>query len=542
MSFEAKRELLVQVAPRYQEATHEQKSNVLDEFVAATGYARKYAIRLLRSPVGPQVRIQRPRERRYGPAVQEALAVAWAATHHICAKRLVPFLPELVAVLERHGHLVVSDDVRAQLLALSPATADRLLRPLRQKDGPRGVSTTRRGSLLKHQVPVRTFADWTETQPGFMEADLVAHCGYRAEGAFLYTLVLTDVATGWTECLALLYRTQEAVIQALERARLLLPVVMLGLDTDNGSEFLNAELVAYCEREQVTFTRGRAYKKNDQCYVEQKNGSIVRQLVGYDRFEGEGAYRQLTELYRAVRLYVNYFQPSMKLRVKHREGARVRRTYETAQTPFQRLLGSGVLNQSTRERLQSVYAALDPVRLLGQLETLQDALWRHAVISTPIGPLAGTETAVTTVRFGVNGCELTGDQASGEQGHMQLAPPQRGRRTYRRTPKPRAHRTWRTRADPFEAVWGEITQWLGARPERTARSILEELQRRYLGQYPDNRLRTLQRRVKVWRARALLQFDDHWLREDVLVGETLPRPLRATAGEDPELLLNTAAG
>ncbi len=148
---------------------------------------------------------------------------------------------------------------------------------------------------------MRTFADWAGTEPGFVKADLVAHCGQRAEGAFLYTLVLTDVATGWTECLPLLFRTQEAVIQALERARALLPMALLGLDTDNGSEFLNAELLVHCRREQITFTRGRAYRKNDQCYVEQKNGSIVRHLVGYDRFEGASAYRQLAELYRAVR-------------------------------------------------------------------------------------------------------------------------------------------------------------------------------------------------------------------------------------------------
>jgi len=162
----------------------------------------------------------------------------------------------MASALERHGHLALPDVVREQLLTLSPATADRLLRPQRQKDEPRGISTTKRGTLLKHQVPVRTLADWTETQPGFMESDLVAHCGHRAEGAFLYTLVLTDVATGWTECLPLLYRTQEAVIQALERARALLPMPLLGLDTHNGSEFLNAELLAHGHREQITFTGG----------------------------------------------------------------------------------------------------------------------------------------------------------------------------------------------------------------------------------------------------------------------------------------------
>ncbi len=205
------------------------------------------------------------------------------------------------------------------------ATADRILRPHRERDAPHGMTTTRRGLLIKQQVPVRTFTGWDDVVPGFFEADLVAHCGPWAEGAFLQTLVLTDVATGWTECLALLHRSQHTVIQGIDRLRTLLPVPLLGLDTDNGTEFLNTDLLDYCTREEITFTRGRVAKKNDQCFVEQKNGAIVRQLVGYDRFEGEQAYRQLAELYRAVRLYVNFFQPSMKLRVKEREGGKLRR-------------------------------------------------------------------------------------------------------------------------------------------------------------------------------------------------------------------------
>jgi len=262
MSFRAKRELLLQVSTRYQGASHRQKSIILDEFIAATGYARKYAIRLLTRPAPPPTTvIARPRARRYGPAVQEALRVTWMAANGICGKRLVPFLPELVSSLERHGHLQLADEVRAQLLELSPATADRLLRPARQAQSPRSLATTRPGALLKRQIPIRTFAGWDEAQPGFVEADLVAHCGQRAEGAFLYTLVLTDVATGWTECLPLLHRGQHAVIQALDRARQLLPFSLLGLDTDNGGEFLNEELLAYCRRERITFTRGRAYQE-----------------------------------------------------------------------------------------------------------------------------------------------------------------------------------------------------------------------------------------------------------------------------------------
>ena len=167
---------------------------------------------------------------------------------------LAPFLEELVAVLERHGPLRLSERIREQLVGISPATIDRILRPLRERDRPKGISTTRSGTLLKKRVPVRTFADWNESKPGFFEADLVAHCGWSTEGAYLNTLVLTDIATGWIECIALLHRSQHAVIEAIETARQLLAFQILGFDTDNGSEFLNGELLAYCEREGITFT------------------------------------------------------------------------------------------------------------------------------------------------------------------------------------------------------------------------------------------------------------------------------------------------
>jgi len=527
MSLQAKRELLLQASARYQAACYSQKTIILDEFIAATGYARKYAIRVLAQPTPPPVgAITRPRARRYGPAVQEALRVAWAAANGICGKRLVPFLPELVASLERHGHLQLTDEVRAQLLRLSPATADRLLRPARTAAGPRSRSTTKPGALLKRQIPIRTFAGWDEAQPGFVEADLVAHCGQRAEGAFLYTLVLTDVATGWTECLPLLHRGQHAVIHALDRARQLLPFPLLGLDTDNGGEFLNEELLAYCRREQITFTRGRAYRKNDQCFVEQKNGVIVRQLVGYDRFEGEAAYRQLTEVYRAVRFYINFFQPSMKLRAKQRDGSRTRRHYDPAQTPYRRLLASGVLAPDTQQRLEALAHTLDPVRLLQQVETLLDALWRHAVFLVPGGAVKAVPTAKTTpVAFQITAPPVPhGPVLDREPGGDPTSYPTR---RYRRTTRQQGPRWWRTRPDPFAAVWDEVTAWLAASPERTAKSIFLALQQRYPGQFPDVQVRTLQRRVQVWRAEALLTFDDQWLHEDVLLPQVLPPPLRA---------------
>jgi hypothetical protein len=521
MSFLAKRELLARVAPRYQGAPPKQKSVILDEFVAVTGYDRKYAIRLLAHPVITPHPLTRPRERFYGAAVQDALVVAWTAANRICAKRLVPFLPELVPALERHGHLTLTDAVREQLLALSPATADRILHPYRERDAPHGMTTTRRGLLIKQQIPVRTFTGWDDVQPGFFEADLVAHCGPWAEGVFLQTLVLTDVATGWTECLALLHRSQHTVIQALDRARTLLPMPLLGLDTDNGMEFINTDLLDYCTRERITFTRGRVAKKNDQCFVEQKNGAIVRQLVGYDRFEGEQAYRQLTELYRAVRLYVNFFQPSMKLRLKEREGGKLRRRYDPARTPFQRLLAAEVLSTPDQVRLTAIAQALDPVQLLRQIQQLQDALWRHALAQMPASAPESLETVrsdAPTIRFTL--------EASADRETAALREPEGGRK-YRRTKGLKGPRLYRTRPDPFAAVWQEVEAELTAHPERTAKAAFEHLQERYPGMFPATQVRTLQRRVQEWRMRTILAFDDAWLREEVLVRRSLPLPLRA---------------
>lgn len=519
MSFRAKRELLVQVAPRYRAARHGQRSAILDEFVAVTGYERKYAIRLLLGPIHPPEPIRRPRAAHYGVEVQQALTTAWTAANAICGKRLVPFLAELVPTLERHGHLSLTDDVRTQLLTLSPATADRLLAPVRR---PHGLTTTKPGRLLKKQIPVRTFTEWTDAKPGFLEADLVAHCGGSMEGAFLYTLTLTDVATTWTECLPLLHRSQHGVVQALQRARGMFPFPLLGIDTDNGTEFINEDLLAYCADQQLTFTRGRVANKNDQCWVEQKNGSVVRQLVGYDRFEGERAYRQLGELYRAVRLYVNFFQPSMKLRTKTRNGSRVRRTYGPAQTPFQRVLASGVLDAASERRLKAVYRALDPVRLLNQLESLQEALWRHAMFRT-----RGHSTISDLVaRFDLNACGGTGDEATVET-LVRLRPDGTPKRKYRRTEKSKGPRLYRSRKDPFEAVWDEVCRWLSAQPERNGRSVFDELQHRYPGQFVNGQLRTLQRHIAVWRAKTVLAFDDGTTDDVEQVAlASLPRPLR----------------
>ena len=440
LSLELRRELLTRTAEDYTSARKGIKSQIVDQLVAATGYGRKHAITLLNHPPG-SVSSSRPRRARYDERVKRALVTLWTTANRICAKRLVPFLPELIEVIERHGHLSLPADVREKLLTISPATADRLLAS--ERSSRHGLSTTRPGSLLKKQIKVRTFADWDDLQPGFLEADLVAHCGESAAGSFLHTLVLVDVATGWTECVALLRRSEADVIGALNSLRGRLPVPLLGLDTDNGSEFINYEMLRYCQREQITFTRSRVNRKNDQAFVEEKNGSVVRRLIGYDRYEGLGAWRALIQLYEILRLYVNFFQPSMKLIEKQRDGARVKKRYDRAQTPYQRVIASAYLTKRKRERIESLYWKLDPVSLLKELERRQDHFWTFANGQRELEGNDSPRAMDAVVRKYL--VEITASQEPS------------GIRRYRRTKKPR---TWRTRKDPFaeaqrRALWLE---------------------------------------------------------------------------------------
>jgi hypothetical protein len=284
----------------------------------------------------------------------------------------------MIQVLRRKGEMKIEADIAVQLAKLSPSTIDRMLRPYRQRGGRKPLSATQRSKLLKSSIPIRTFADWKENKPGFLEIDTVAHCGERVEGFYLNTLCNVDVATSWTECVPVWGKGQERVKSAVHRMRRRLPFSLLGLDSDSGSEFLNFCFSRYCQEEKITFTVSRPYKKNDSCYVEQKNGNIVRRLVGYDRYSSKTAYQSLERLYNIVRLYVNFFQPTMKLLSKTRHGAKVHKIYDTAQTPYQRLLKSGVLKESKKAELEAIYNGLNPVRLLKQINDNLDQLWKLA--------------------------------------------------------------------------------------------------------------------------------------------------------------------
>lgn len=375
MSLKARCELRATVGPRYRQAPAGEKERILDEFVENTGYHRKYAITMLNHLPRERKPRKRRRARKYTLAVKQGLLLLWHAANGICSKRLVPYLPELMAVLERHEGLCLDTATKALLAGISPATVDRLLHAERQGLKRRGLGTTKPGTLLKRQIPIRTFADWDEAQAGFMEVDLVAHCGTSTEGEYLHTLVLTDIHTTWTECLALLNRSQLTVSSAIAEVRPLLPFALLGLDSDNGSEFINANLLRYCQQERITFTRSRAYKKNDQAHVEQKNWTHVRQFVGYGRYEGAEAYQVLGVLCETLRLYMNFFQPTLKLVSKEQVGAHVHKHYDTARTPYQRVLESPQVSKESKKQLRTFYASLNPCALLRHLERLQRRLW-----------------------------------------------------------------------------------------------------------------------------------------------------------------------
>jgi len=383
---------------RYLNVSRKEKGRILDEFTNVTSLHRKAAIRLLRRRDQAKMKRKRGRPRRYGHDAVNALRVVWEATDRLCSKRLHPFLPEVLETLKRHEGIIITPEVDAQLCRVSPSTIDRLLHPYRRLGGRHPFATTKPGSLLKKSIPIRTFADWEENTPGFLEIDLVAHCGESTEGFYLNTLSTVDVASGWSECMAVWGKGQQRVRSAIHQVRQRLPFPLLGLDSDNGGEFINHYLYNYCQDEKITFTRSRPYKKNDGCHVEQKNWSVVRRLVGYDRYSSKAALEALNRVYNLTRLYVNFFQPVMKLVYKTRNGAKVHKFYDTAQTPYQRLLSAGILTEGKQQELVSTYHRLNPVLLRRQINENLEQLWGLAKYPAAQSEKGKTkETSVTRI-------------------------------------------------------------------------------------------------------------------------------------------------
>ena len=473
----ARKELLGTIRDRYQHSTRKDKGRILDEFTAVTGLHRKHAIRLL-----TQSNDQREHQpslsgrRIYDEAVREAVIVVWEASDRICGKRLHAALPHLVESMERHGHLQLDSLVRERLLTASASTLDRLLKPIRSTAG----SRRRRGrrKSMGHRVPVRTYNDWNKPPPGYLEIDLVAHCGGPLSGSFIHSLVVTDVCTGWTEAVPLLARDQALVLAGLEAIQRQLPFPIRGIDSDNDGAFINETLLEWTSLQGIEFTRSRAYRSNDQAYIEQKNGAVVRRFVGHHRYSGPLAGQMLVQLYQKLRLYVNYFQPSFKLLEKSREGSATVKRYSPPATPCDRLLQHQAVTDETKEQLTHHRVSLDPVALLHSIREAQAAL--VALSSPDHGEPA--------------------QQESLEQFLSQLPTLwQQGENRPTHAPRIRGPRHWRTRPDPFEGVWQEILGWLETEPDITARTILDRLCSNRPGQFSDGHLRTLQRGVKKWR-------------------------------------------
>ena len=480
-----RREILDALRERYRNASKVEKSKILDEFVDLARCHRKYAIFLLTA--SHPVTSATPKLGRgiYSEAVRQALIVLWEAADRICGKRLKVILPGQLSAMERHGHLALDPTVRQLVLAVSPATIDRLLAPNRAPSGRRRKRKLR--SKSSREIPVRTFADWKEPAPGFLEVDFVAHGGESMQGTFLWSLVATDICTGWTEAVPLVAREQSLVVEGLEVIRRQFPVPVLGIDSDNDSAFINETLQEYCKKQKIEFTRSRPYKKNDQAWIEQKNGSVIRRFVGHQRLSGMVVGQCLARLYKMVRLYVNYYQPSFKLLSKTRDGSNVRKRYDKPATPCDRLLAHAAVSSAANDRLQAEFNLLDPLEILHQIREGQAAL---AALGS--GDLSQAQERESLEEFLA---KLPEQWRAGEV-----------RPTHRSQPS--SPRAWRTRKDPFEEVWPEILLWLQKNPESSAKALMDRLHQNYPGRFPEGHLRTLQRRIREWRnvmAKSLVQ-------------------------------------
>jgi hypothetical protein len=363
------------MARRYEKATKKEKGAMLDELCALTGWTRRHACRALHLCLKPRPTPKRaPRPRIYDEDVHGALRFVWATLGGPAGKRLAPFMAEAICALERHGEISLSEEVRTKLMVISAATIDRMLAPERARLRMKGRSGTKPGSILRRQIPIRTFAEWDDARAGFCEVDLVSHDGGNPLGDHCYTLDLVCVATGWTEMRAIRNKAQCWVHEALLDIATALPFPLRGLDSDNGSEFINHHLFRWCMAEQITFTRSRPYRKNDNCFVEQKNWPVVRQQVGYARYDDAAELACLGELYGYLRLWVNFFSPQMKLISKTRRGAKVSKVFDRAATPYRRVLSSPDVSDEAKGALEELYPTLNPAELRRQITRCQDRL------------------------------------------------------------------------------------------------------------------------------------------------------------------------
>jgi hypothetical protein len=498
ISMGARREVLSAVAERYWSAGRVEKGRILDALCRTTGWHRKHAVRALRRrAVDKTVETPAPRQRkrRYGATIKDALTALWEASDRVCGKRLAVMIPTLMPALARHGRLQLGEGEQAQLLAVSAATIDRMLGDV--KIVAAGGRRRRAGfySAIRREVPIRTFNDWKDPAPGFCEVDMVAHGGTSTAGSFIQTLTMVDVATGWTECLPLVNRDGSLVVEAIKRSQSLFPWLLRGVDFDNDSAFMNEVVIPWCREQKLEVTRSRAYKKNDQAFVEQKNGAVVRRLMGYGRFDGAETARVMARLYAAARLYVNFFQPSFKLKEKRREGAKVIKRYHDPCTPYERALAHPMVAEAVKERLRAQYRTLDPVALLAEIRSAQEELGnridRRAGAALP--NIAPGKSDLIVYRS-------TAEPAAFARRLGNELPRGEPRATHRR-PKRRYKKRIRmpSKLDPHVAL---IESWLAVEPQLTAIAIVGRLAELYAGQFGKKQHSIVQRLLRGLRKNA----------------------------------------
>ncbi len=404
LTMRQKKAITAEVGARYIKATKKGKGKILEEFCATAGYNRTYAARILRnSPgkvlgysriggrkvkyvIGKAKKAKRVRNRIYTYDVFLALKKIWTIFDFICSKRLKPFMAEAIEKLTKHNEIDISPEVEKKLLKISESSIDRLLKP--EKEAYRlgkGRKGTKPGTLLKKAIPIRTFADWNEKKPGFIEADLVGHDGGSSSGDFAQSLNFVDILTGWDESAACINKAQVHVFKAIKTLSDRFPFKIAGIDSDNGSEFINAHMLRYCVENKITFTRSRAHKKNDSCFVEQKNYSIVRRAVGYLRYDTQEEVDILNELYIYLGFYTNFFQPVVKLVSKTRTGSKVSKKYDQAKTPYRRVLECSDIDDKIKEKLKTKYDSLNPAELKRKISVLQDRLLKLNALKQKVG-------------------------------------------------------------------------------------------------------------------------------------------------------------
>lgn len=372
------------MALAYGNAGRAYKGKILDELIGLTDWNRGHARGALKAAL--VIKVVKPKPGRvpvYGPSIIAALVVCWTLSRAPSGKRLAPMLAIMVPLWRRDGDLDITDDEAELLTKMSAATIDRLLGPERAKLARRGRSHTKPGSLLKSQIPIRTWAEWNPKQAGFVEIDLVGHEGGNATGEHAFTLTVTDVLTGWTINRSVKNKAAIWVIEALDHVVKQFPFPIKGIDCDNGSEFINAHLFNYCIDHKITFTRARAGNKNDGCYVEQKNWTHVRELVGYLRYDTDAELTKLNEIWERNDFYTNYFQAQQRLISKTRNGAKVTKKYDTAQSPFQRASAPRVTSKAAKVTMNRTMATIKPGDLFRDISKLCGELEAMALAKAP---------------------------------------------------------------------------------------------------------------------------------------------------------------